>query len=303
MADLVEGDENSQQPQWARIIASLIVDLARAKPMALGIDDFHLSSEVDRLLLRELARLIDQHNVPLFLAVTLNRESLTLQDQSPLASWLRNFKRHYACVETIGLDPLTPRETKTVTRLFLEARQTTDEIHPTASVDLVNLIAERSCGNPRYIAGLVQHLRREKLLMQTIDGTQFRIDYYRPRARGRTPLFGGSEAVVWEPVWTPGANWATKMSFQKPIEFQGVPIEPGIYFVPAILHTDQFRSQFADQVDFDRAERFLTENGGRGFGGIRIEDDILVTEDGAEVLTAAVPKERAAVEALIGSAV
>jgi hypothetical protein len=66
-------------------------------------------------------------------------------------------------------------------------------------------------------------------LMQTIDGTQFRIDYYRPRVRGRTPLFGGSEAVVWEPVWTPGANWATKMSFQKPIEFQGVPIEPGIY--------------------------------------------------------------------------
>jgi hypothetical protein len=63
---------------------------------------------------------------------------------------------------------------------------------------------------------------------QTIDGTTFRIDYYRPRTRGRTPLFG-HESVVWEHVWTPGANWATKLSFQKPIEIDGVAVPPGIY--------------------------------------------------------------------------
>lgn len=65
-------------------------------------------------------------------------------------------------------------------------------------------------------------------LHQTIDGTTFRIDYYRPRARGRSPIFG-PDAVVWEHVWTPGANWATKLSFQKPIELEGVTIEPGTY--------------------------------------------------------------------------
>ena len=53
-------------------------------------------------------------------------------------------------------------------------------------------------------------------LVQAIDGTEFRIDYYRPRTRGRAPLFG-PDAVVWEHIWTPGANWATKLSFQKPI--------------------------------------------------------------------------------------
>jgi hypothetical protein len=63
---------------------------------------------------------------------------------------------------------------------------------------------------------------------QTIDGTTFRIDYYRPRTRGRVDLFG-PDAVVWEHIWTPGANWATKLSFQKPIEFEGVSVAPGIY--------------------------------------------------------------------------
>ena len=78
-------------------------------------------------------------------------------------------------------------------------------------------------------------------------------------------------------------------------------IEPGIYFVPAILRDPAFRKQFRGQVDFARTERFLTMNSLRGFGGVRIEDDVLCTEDGHETLTAAVPKERIAVEALVGS--
>ena len=65
---------------------------------------------------------------------------------------------------------------------------------------------------------------------QTIDGTVFRIDYFRPRTRGRSPLFG-PDAVVWEHVWTPGANWATRLSFQKPITFAGVEVPAGTYSV------------------------------------------------------------------------
>ena len=80
-------------------------------------------------------------------------------------------------------------------------------------------------------------------------------------------------------------------------------IEPGIYFVPAILQDAEKRAQFAGQVDFDRAEKFANMHGGRGFGGIRIEDDVLCTAEGHEVLTASTPKEREAVESLVGSAV
>ncbi|MFM1872729.1 MAG: hypothetical protein RL398_2151 [Planctomycetota bacterium] len=81
-----------------------------------------------------------------------------------------------------------------------------------------------------------------------------------------------------------------------------VTIEPGIYFVPAILDNADLKKRFKGMVDFAKARQFLTCNGGRGFGGIRIEDDVACTADGREVLTAAVPKERLAVEALVGSA-
>lgn len=81
-----------------------------------------------------------------------------------------------------------------------------------------------------------------------------------------------------------------------------VTIEPGIYFVPAILRDDAFRSRFQDQIDFGRVDKYLTMNGKRGFGGVRIEDDVACTKSGRDVLTADAPKERVAIEALVGSA-
>ena len=60
-------------------------------------------------------------------------------------------------------------------------------------------------------------------------------------------------------------------------------IEPGIYFVPALLHDPEFREKHRDTVNWENAEAMI------GFGGIRIENNVLVTEDGYEVLTADVP--------------
>lgn len=74
-----------------------------------------------------------------------------------------------------------------------------------------------------------------------------------------------------------------------------VTIEPGFYAVPAILERPVFRQRFAGIVDFDKAMEWV------GFGGIRIEDDALVTAAGPENLTLGIPKTVAEVEAVVGS--
>jgi Xaa-Pro aminopeptidase len=66
--------------------------------------------------------------------------------------------------------------------------------------------------------------------------------------------------------------------------------EPGIYFIPALI--DKFRSEgkFLDFVNYDMVESY------KDFGGIRIEDDILVTESGFRILGKPIPKTIAEVE-------
>jgi Xaa-Pro aminopeptidase len=56
-------------------------------------------------------------------------------------------------------------------------------------------------------------------------------------------------------------------------------VEPGIYVVPALLARERGR----DDVNWSRVDEL------NGFGGVRIEQDVLVTDDGCEVLTAAIP--------------
>ena len=65
---------------------------------------------------------------------------------------------------------------------------------------------------------------------QTIDGTTITVDYARPRARGRSPLFG-DDVVHWEHVWTRGADWATTLEINKPVTIQGHEIPVGKYSV------------------------------------------------------------------------
>ena len=71
-----------------------------------------------------------------------------------------------------------------------------------------------------------------------------------------------------------------------------VTIEPGIYFVRALLEDPELRRRHREHVDWDRVDGMLD------FGAFRIEDDVLVTAEGREVLSAAIPKARDQLEAL-----
>ncbi len=62
-------------------------------------------------------------------------------------------------------------------------------------------------------------------------------------------------------------------------------VEPGIYFIPQLIELWESEGKFKDFVNYDKLERFID------FGGVRIEDDILVTDSGARVLGKPIPKE------------
>lgn len=69
-----------------------------------------------------------------------------------------------------------------------------------------------------------------------------------------------------------------------------VTVEPGIYFIPALIDQWAAENKFSEFIDYDRVETY------RDFGGIRIEDDVLVTQDGSQVLGKSIPKTIGSVE-------
>ncbi|MDE5962928.1 MAG: aminopeptidase P N-terminal domain-containing protein [Alistipes sp.] len=54
--------------------------------------------------------------------------------------------------------------------------------------------------------------------------------------------------------------------------------EPGIYFIPALIDKCRAEGLYKGLVDYDALDAY------RDFGGIRIEDDLLVTEDGCRII-------------------
>lgn len=63
-----------------------------------------------------------------------------------------------------------------------------------------------------------------------------------------------------------------------------VTVEPGLYFIPELLHAPDRRERFRDCVNWARVDQLM------GIGGVRIEDDVRVTDGAPEVLTAGIPK-------------
>jgi Xaa-Pro aminopeptidase len=71
-----------------------------------------------------------------------------------------------------------------------------------------------------------------------------------------------------------------------------VTIEPGLYFIPELMDRWGAEKKYADFIDYNKLAAF------RHFGGIRIEEDLLVTADGSRLLGKPLGKTAAAVEEL-----
>lgn len=63
-----------------------------------------------------------------------------------------------------------------------------------------------------------------------------------------------------------------------------VTVEPGIYFIPQLIDIWKNENKFTEFINYDKVEKY------RDFGGVRIEDDILITDTGCRVLGEHLPK-------------
>jgi len=60
--------------------------------------------------------------------------------------------------------------------------------------------------------------------------------------------------------------------------------EPGCYFIPALIDIWKSENKLGQFINYDQVEKY------RGFGGVRIEDDVLITDEGSRVLGTPIPK-------------
>ncbi|MBN1388851.1 MAG: aminopeptidase P family protein [Bacteroidales bacterium] len=69
-------------------------------------------------------------------------------------------------------------------------------------------------------------------------------------------------------------------------------IEPGCYFIPELMGKWKAERLHSEFINYSKAEQYLD------FGGVRIEDDVLITETGHKVLGKPIPKEIEEIEAI-----
>ncbi len=63
-----------------------------------------------------------------------------------------------------------------------------------------------------------------------------------------------------------------------------ITVEPGLYFIPELIDKWKSENKFTQFINYNKVEEY------RDFGGMRIEDDVLVSENGSRVLGKPVPK-------------
>lgn len=103
-------------------------------------------------------------------------------------------------------------------------------------------------------------------------------------------------------VWVGYDGWPKSTQFglkslrlAKPLQAGHVfTIEPGIYFIPELIDLWSGQGKFKDFINWDKVKTY------RNFGGIRNEEDFVMTENGAQLLGKPKPKTVAEVEALRG---
>ena len=72
-------------------------------------------------------------------------------------------------------------------------------------------------------------------------------------------------------------------------------VEPGLYFIPHLIDQWKADNKHNEFINYDSLDRFVD------FGGIRIEDNIVITEDGYRILGPHIPRTVEEIEEIMSS--
>ena len=73
-----------------------------------------------------------------------------------------------------------------------------------------------------------------------------------------------------------------------------ITVEPGIYFIPHLIDQWKDEGKHMEFINYDALDSY------RDFGGVRIEDNVLITEDGYRILGPHIPRTIEEIEAVMG---
>jgi Xaa-Pro aminopeptidase/Xaa-Pro dipeptidase len=159
-------------------------------------------------------------------------------------------------------------------------------VHKLAARTLVEGLIEQ--GVFRGSAGEIVESGAYALCFQTGVGHQIGLDVHDMEALGEDHV-GYDEGVSRSKLF--GLRNLRMAKALKP--GMAVTVEPGLYFIPALIDRWESEARHKDAIDYARVREFLPVH------GIRIEDDVLITERGPRVLGPPIPKSVAEIEAAL----
>ena len=72
-----------------------------------------------------------------------------------------------------------------------------------------------------------------------------------------------------------------------------ITVEPGIYFIPQLIDEWSSKRKLEEFINYNEIKKFI------GFGGIRIEDNVHITDQGNDILGPEIPKRISEIEAVM----
>jgi Xaa-Pro aminopeptidase len=119
-------------------------------------------------------------------------------------------------------------------------------------------------------------------------GHMLGLDTHDMENMGKKYLFGYSDQLTKSPEFGIKA-----LRLGKALESGFVlTIEPGIYFIPELIDRWKAENKFHDFINYAELEKY------RDFGGIRIEEDLLITDNGSRLLGKPLPRTAEDIESL-----